>query len=158
MMRSVTAEGRRDDSPAAADVHVDLPSDLTAPGAAPWATRATLRQWALARLVEPVTLVVSELVTNAVRHGRPPVWLRLLRREHGVRVAVHDEDPATPAGGPASQEAENGRGLAIVQALAVDSGCSDVPGDGKIVWAEVAVTVEDSQPTDTQPTDTRPTV
>lgn len=121
------------------DVHVDLPQDLTAPGAARSIARAALGRWAMALLVEPVALVVSELVTNAVRYGRPPVWMRLHRTEHGVCISVHDEAPgATPVGGEqVPSDAESGRGLAIVRALAADSGSSSVDGDGKLVWAQV---------------------
>lgn len=128
------------------DVHVDLPQDLTAPGAARSVARAALGRWALARLVEPVALVVSELVTNAVRYGRPPVWMRLRRLEHSVQITVHDEDPRPLDPGEAAADAESGRGLAIVRALATETGCTTVDGDGKIVWAQVDVTPAEQPP------------
>lgn len=134
-------------APSGDDVHVDLPQDLTAPGAARSAARATLSRWALARVVEPVALVVSELVTNAVRYGRPPVWMRLRRLEHSVQITVHDEDPRPlNPGAPADDDAESGRGLSIVRALTTDAGCSEVEGDGKVVWAQVDVTAAEQPP------------
>lgn len=81
--------------------------------------------------------MVSELVGNAVRHGRPPVNLRLRRAGRGVQVDVHDEDSSAPAVAPATSEAESGRGLLLVDAVAADSGVAQIEGDGKVVWARV---------------------
>ena len=126
-------------------VEVDLPQDLTAPSAARSATRRTLDRWRLGGILEPVLLVVSELVGNAVRHGRPPVEMRLRRFGTGVRIDVHDEakgdgivsaTSATSATS-ASDEAESGRGLLLVEAVSDDSGVEQIEGDGKVVWATV---------------------
>lgn len=131
----VTAERRTlppDDA-----VHVDLPEDLTAPQAARAQTRGVLADWRLSNLLEPVGLVVSELVANAVRHGRPPVDLLLRRSGRSIRVEIHDEAPV-PLLRPveASPEAESGRGLAIVEEVADDAGLEQIPGDGKVAWAQ----------------------
>jgi anti-sigma regulatory factor (Ser/Thr protein kinase) len=72
---------------------------------------------ALDDLVDDVALVVSELVTNAVVHGEPPLVLEVIPREDGVRRTVtiisHDGGPwdGTPP------DPVRGRGLAIVRAL-----------------------------------------
>lgn len=118
-------------------VHVDLPPDLTAAGAAREQTRAALRRWRLPDLLDPVALAVSELVSNAVRHGRPPVVMLLRRTSRNVRVEVHDEAPAhdVPTVPALSAEAESGRGLLIIDALSGDTGVEQVPGDGKVTWA-----------------------
>ncbi|MDT7569991.1 MAG: hypothetical protein QOE05_165 [Actinomycetota bacterium] len=121
----------------ASDVQVDLPSDLTAAREARAATRRILPGWRLGALLDPVLLVVSELVGNAVRHGRPPVDLRLRKTDRGVRVDVHDEDSAPPATSATSHDAESGRGLMLVDAVAVDTGVEQIEGDGKVVWARV---------------------
>ena len=117
-------------------VDVPLPQDLTAPAVARGAVRRLLDSWRLQAVLEPVLLAVSELVTNALRHGRPPVALRLVRTGHSVEVDVHDGSRDLPPGtaGP-EEDAESGRGLGIVEAMAVDTGCEPVPDDGKIVWA-----------------------
>lgn len=121
----------------AASVHVDLPSDLRAAGQARRATRDVLMRWRLAHLVDAVTLAVSELVTNAVRYGRPPVSIELQRQAEQVRLDVHDGDPAEPPGAPgdAAADAESGRGLAIVQALADEVVVEQVASDGKVIRA-----------------------
>ena len=116
-------------------VHVDLPQDQRAPAQARRATRDALTAWRLTGLVDSVVLAVSELVTNAVRHGRPTVFLELLRRSDRVSVRVHDGDPTEPpgTGGEALSDAESGRGLAIVRELADELAVEQVTDDGKIV-------------------------
>ena len=89
--------------------------------------------------MEPLQLVVSELVGNAVRHGRPPVQMWLRRVGRGVRVDVHDEAALVP---PTSAtlsgvDAESGRGLFLVDAVSAESGVDEVEGDGKLTWARV---------------------
>ena len=118
-------------------VDVDLPADLTAPRAARDATRGALRSWRLAKLLDPVLLTVSELVGNAIRHGRPPVALRLRRHGPGVQVAVHDEDPQPPRQPGDDVGRESGRGLLLVRALASETGVEQVQDDGKVVWAQI---------------------
>jgi len=128
-------------------VHADLTADLTAPTQARALTRRTLHRWSLQGLVEPVTLAVSELVANAVRHGRPPVALSLSRQRRQVHIEVHDEAPAALVEQPTpGAEAESGRGLSIVQALADDTGIQEIDDDGKIVWADFS-TVGDAAST-----------
>jgi signal transduction histidine kinase len=121
----------------AGELKVELPPDLTAAREARAATKRVLPRWRLAALLDPVLLVVSELVGNAVRHGRPPVDLRLRKAGQGVRVAVHDDDSAPPTAVEATRDAESGRGLLLVDALASESGVEQIEGDGKVVWARV---------------------
>ena len=118
-------------------VSVELPADQSAPSAARRTTREALGRWQLPALVDQVVLVVSELVTNSVRYGRPPLRLVLTRRSRSVRVDVHDavaSEPQLPDG-QASEDGESGRGLLIVSAVADDVGVEQVPGDGKHVFA-----------------------
>lgn len=119
------------------EVQVDLPQDLTAPAAARTAARTTLGRWRLPTLLDPVLLTVSELVGNAVRHGRPPVWLSLRRSGRGVHVQVHDEEHGVPRTGTQSESAESGRGLLLVEAMATDTGVEQIEDDGKVVWAQI---------------------
>lgn len=119
-------------------VDVSLPNEPAAAGQARGVVRDTLTRWRLPLLIESCALAVSELVTNAVRHGRPPIGMRLRRRPRDVRLDVRDSDPQTgpaPDGGDAIKERESGRGLNIVQAIADDSGSEHIPGDGKTVFA-----------------------
>ena len=118
-------------------VRVELPAGPQAPSRARRATREALTRWQLPSLVDRVVLVVSELLTNSVRYGRPPLCLVLTRRPRTVRVDVHDAVPSEPplqaaAGSP---DAESGRGLLIVSAVADSVGVEQIPGDGKQVFA-----------------------
>lgn len=119
------------------EVSVELPADKQAPGQARRAAREVLSRWQLPALVDRVVLVVSELVTNSVRYGRPPLQLVLAREPRCVRVHVHDAVPVEPQvhDGPADPGAESGRGLLIVDAVADAVGVEQVPGDGKNVFA-----------------------
>jgi anti-sigma regulatory factor (Ser/Thr protein kinase) len=122
---------------------IELPTDDSAPALARSHVRRTLRRWALPGVVESLTLVVSELVSNAVRHGRPPVELLLRRVGHGVRVDVHDEGSVfgpvktTSDSDSEDPDAEGGRGLPLIDAVSVDHGVDHIPNDGKRVWAVV---------------------
>ena len=116
-----------------------LPSDAAAPGAARRQVRRTLAAWGLSRLAEPCELAATELVTNAIRHGEPPVTLDLECGSRDVRLSVHDAGSATPVWsddeGPAGQTDEVGRGLAIVAAVSDLHGVVRLPGNGKRMFA-----------------------
>ncbi|MFG3495293.1 ATP-binding protein [Streptomyces sp. NPDC047928] len=107
-----------------------------------------LDDWDLNAIAESAVLVLSELVTNAVRHapvrGRD-IETRFLRlATHGVRIEVHDASGVRPERVPPRADLSGGRGLVIVDALADRWGVSDRRGPGKVVWAELhaeAVTV-----------------
>ncbi len=133
----MTSPGERTPDTAPEPVRVDLASDDSAPGQARRVTRQALLGWHLPGLVDSVVLAVSELVTNATRHGRPPLWLELRRRPEQIQLAVHDADPTEPpiAAGDAARDAESGRGLSIVDALADDLAVEQVTDDGKIIHA-----------------------
>ncbi len=86
---------------------------------------------------EAAVLLVSELVTNALLHGTPPVTLLARRTRRGARVEVHDADPTRhPTLRPAQTELAAGRGLRLVDALASRWGWSP-SSHGKGVWFEV---------------------
>ncbi|SFB90093.1 SpoIIE family protein phosphatase [Streptomyces aidingensis] len=97
--------------------------------------RHTLRDWGLEQLTEPAVLVVSELVTNAVRHARGPVGVRLVR---GTRllVEVSDSLPDPPRARDAAPDDEGGRGLALVARTAQRWGTRREP-HGKTIWLEL---------------------
>ena len=95
-----------------------------------------LETWGLRDLDQVTILLVSELVTNALLHGHPP--LRLIARDilTGVRIEVHDNNPEgapqkRPDGG-----LQSGRGLQLVDSLATRWGWME-SGSGKCVWFEV---------------------
>lgn len=87
-------------------------------------------------LASSVALLTSEVVTNALLHGRGLVRLSFSADRTRVRVEVGDDDPAHPRVPEQLGGAESGRGMLIVAALASDWGVVDVPG-GKVVWFEL---------------------
>jgi anti-sigma regulatory factor (Ser/Thr protein kinase) len=111
-------------------------------------TGEALREWGCAAgRTDDVLLCVSELTTNALLHGVPPgrgFLLQLSRGEGGVlRVEVHDSgdpwpaDVATTERPQVAPDDEDGRGLALVGALADKWDVMD-RRPGKVVWCEFA--------------------
>ena len=96
--------------------------------------RDTLAAWGLAELSDTVELLVSELVTNAVRHGAGDIGLRLIRAG-SLLCEVRDEGHDLPALRSNDITAESGRGLQLVTALADRWGTQRTP-TGKVVWFE----------------------
>ena len=107
-------------------------------------TRATLRDWGMTALTDLAELVVSELVTNALRHGIPTarrlgeehcVRLRLLAQAPFVMCMVADPERSIPVLKDADPAAETGRGLTVVEACCVRWGWHLLDEGGKVVWA-----------------------
>ena len=112
------------------------------PEGASFARRAMARVAVLWRLDKDMTetalLLVSELATNAIRHGAPPVRLSLRLDRDRLRVEVTDSSPALPTLGHPGPDQVSGRGLQIVQQLAATWGASSsAPKLGKTVWFEL---------------------
>ncbi|MEV5435555.1 ATP-binding protein [Streptomyces sp. NPDC052682] len=118
-----------------------FPADPGAVRAARSVVRAQLRGWALDSVGDLTALLVSELVTNALRHATGPIGVRLVRPSapHGVLlVEVSDTLPDPPRERLARPEDESGRGLQLVATASNRWGTR--PGaDGKTVWFELAV-------------------
>jgi CheY-like chemotaxis protein len=117
-------------------VDADFPSDTRSVGSARAFVQRTLEGWREDALGDTVTLLLSELVTNAVVHAAsaPNVAIHLLPDR--VHVEVADADTTELHAVEASPDAESGRGLALVEALADRWGQAALP-DGKVVWFEV---------------------
>ncbi|MER5184142.1 ATP-binding protein [Streptomyces sp. NPDC002896] len=104
--------------------------------------RTILADWGLPPdTAEDALLVISELVTNAVTHARPPAVLRLAWTEldgrRALRIEVTDAGPVSLAERPADlQPDEHGRGIPIVAALSARHGVR-THSDGVTRWADV---------------------
>ena len=117
------------------EVRIELPAE---PASAGLARRAVEQACAGGPAdLDAVVLCTSELVTNAVLHGRPPIALEVQTSPSSVRVAVHDGgfQDARPRR-PVDPEAMSGRGLAIVEILATRWGCEPTD-EGKVTWFEM---------------------
>lgn len=79
--------------------------------------REELAAWDLAAHADLVELVVSELVTNAVRHGDGKVEVRLARAGGELRIGVHDDGDGRPVVGQPGADDEHGRGLPLIGGL-----------------------------------------
>ncbi|MFE0811808.1 ATP-binding protein [Streptomyces sp. NPDC058794] len=104
--------------------------------------RGALREWGLDDVGDIAALLVSELVTNALRHATGPIGVRLVRRRAGpdgiLLVEVSDPLPDPPRVRVARPGDEDGRGLQLVASSARRWGTR--PGEaGKTVWFELAV-------------------
>lgn len=99
-------------------------------------TRKALAGWGYRGVHDDVVLVVSELVTNALRHGRSLPVLRLATTAGGIRIEVTDTDPTPPR--IRLPGADGGRGLRMVERLSAAWGAVRA-GEGKVVWSELRV-------------------
>lgn len=101
--------------------------------------RARLLDWGLPDAVETAELLVSEVVTNAVRHATgESLGLRLVRTD-ALLCEVTDDEPTLPALLSAGVYEESGRGLRVVSRLAHEWGAS-ATGHHKTVWFEQVLT------------------
>ncbi|MET9803432.1 SpoIIE family protein phosphatase [Streptomyces sp. NPDC006368] len=142
--------GDRDDDIALLAARFDgiAPSDVAywflepeeqAPGRARRLARRALARWDLEELTDSVELLVSEVVTNAVRYAERPVTLRLLRTDV-LRCEVGDDSPQLPRQRRARDTDEGGRGLFLVNRLARRWGATRL-STGKVVWFELPTRV-----------------
>ncbi|PKW11715.1 integral membrane sensor protein [Streptomyces sp. 1222.5] len=93
-----------------------------------------LADWGLEELAFTTELILSELVTNAIRYGRAPIGVRLLR-DRTLICEVSDRSTTSPHLRYAASTDEGGRGLFLVAQLADRWGTRYTP-EGKIIWAE----------------------
>ena len=107
-------------------------------------TVATLHRWGMAKRSPDIAIVVSELLTNALRHALPgsgatrprrPIRLGLLQPGPWVLCAVADPAKAAPVPRTPGSLAETGRGLHLICALSDRRGYTTPSETGKVVWA-----------------------
>ncbi|MEV6588149.1 ATP-binding protein [Streptomyces acidicola] len=131
--------------------HLEIDLDVTAEAVPIFRTIvcAHLKLWGLADLTDRVTLAVTELLTNVLRHvtpdartGTASARLTVTRLPGLLNLCVRDFNPALPRLSYADDDAECGRGLHLVMASADDFGCSSVKG-GKDVWANFLIGIDE---------------
>ncbi|WP_274561112.1 ATP-binding protein [Streptomyces spiramyceticus] len=136
-----------------------LPPRYEAVGGARQFTKSTLAKWELGEHFDDVALVVSELVTNALRHALPadtpregdqdpPVRLHLMHWTSRLVCAVRDPSHESPMAREADDfSAESGRGLFLVDSFSDSWGWHPLAGtlSGKVVWALFRVRAAEQQ-------------
>lgn len=86
-------------------------------------------------------MVLSELVTNAVRHGGGEVDVTVSAGTSGIVIDVHDDSGGEVAPRQAAPWDTGGRGLHLVEGLSLSWGVSPGPSAGKSVWARLPCSV-----------------
>ncbi|MFJ3492356.1 SpoIIE family protein phosphatase [Streptomyces sp. NPDC086091] len=112
----------------------EVPVDPAAVGEVRAAVARQLAVWDLEELSFTTELILSELVTNAIRYGSPPVRVRLLR-DRTLICEVSDSSNTSPHLRYAAMTDEGGRGLFLVAQLTDRWGTRYTPA-GKVIWAE----------------------
>ncbi|WP_407561239.1 ATP-binding protein [Streptomyces sp. 184] len=129
---------------------LELAAVGTAVGIARIFTLLRLRTWGAVHLVEEAKLIVSELVTNAVKatgvtdphlawgtsSALNVITVRLVVQDDAIVIEVWDAEPTKPVRTDPAEDDEAGRGLVLVEALASRWGAYAARG-GKVVWAEL---------------------
>ncbi|MFF9316587.1 ATP-binding protein [Streptomyces sp. NPDC014735] len=109
--------------------------------------RTTLKAWGITASdrVDDVLLCVSELATNALRHGtvaNEQFLVKLTENDARLRVEVHDPSRRRPRAQQPGVDDPNGRGLLLVSSLADGWGVEPRSPRGKVVWTEFKVAVK----------------
>ncbi|TFE43290.1 PAS domain-containing protein [Streptomyces sp. ICN441] len=112
-----------------------LPHDPAVVTEARRRTTEQLTGWGLAEAAFITELIVSELVTNAIRYGKPPIRLRLIHTDTTLTTEVTDHSSTSPHLRHAHTYDENGRGLYLIAQLTQRWGTRHTP-TSKTIWTE----------------------
>jgi anti-sigma regulatory factor (Ser/Thr protein kinase) len=113
----------------------ELPKDTNSPAAARRFLRQATCPEHAGHVLEDAVLLVSEVVTNSVVHGGPPIVVAVdCDSTEGLQVRVRDGSRELPKPRVAESTDESGRGLGLLELLSDDWGVETEPGDGKQVW------------------------
>ncbi|MGP3983583.1 SpoIIE family protein phosphatase [Streptomyces sp. KR80] len=115
----------------------DVPHDPAAVASVRTACVRRLADWGLEQIAFSTELILSELITNAIRYGAEPITVRLLR-DHTLICEVCDGSSTSPRLRRAKATDEGGRGLFLVAQFAERWGTRYTP-TGKVIWAEQAL-------------------
>ncbi|GAA1892957.1 hypothetical protein GCM10009753_22040 [Streptantibioticus ferralitis] len=115
----------------------ELPAEPEMVGHARTAVARRLADWGLEELTFNTELIVSELVTNAIRHATGPIQVRLIR-DQTLICEVSDTGHTSPHLRHAANDDEGGRGLFIIAQIADQWGTRYTP-TGKTIWGEQAL-------------------
>jgi anti-sigma regulatory factor (Ser/Thr protein kinase) len=128
--------GRRSRAPEPAVLVARLPATAESARAARALVARACREWGLPEIELDATVIVSELVENAVRYGAGPGTVRVALGEDGLTVSVTDHAASPPLLHHPGADQQGGRGLVLVDRLSEQWGYRTTPG-GKVVWARL---------------------
>ncbi|WP_225994270.1 SpoIIE family protein phosphatase [Streptomyces sp. SS1-1] len=120
----------------------DLPSDPAVVATARSLVQRQLATWGLEETAFVTELVVSELVTNAIRYAEGPIHLRVIRDHHALICEVSDTNATAPHLRYARSGDEGGRGLFLIAQLTQRWG-TRFSNTGKTIWTEQEVAEEE---------------
>jgi anti-sigma regulatory factor (Ser/Thr protein kinase) len=108
------------------------------------ATRKALFDWGLGEHTDVSELIVSEFVTNALRHGEGPIRVRISCNVSHLHIEVHDDGSGRPVRRPVTVKDESGHGLELIDGLLAEEGgrrtvLEDATGAGKTVCAALSL-------------------
>jgi serine phosphatase RsbU (regulator of sigma subunit)/anti-sigma regulatory factor (Ser/Thr protein kinase) len=124
-------------------VAFDLPAEPAIVAEARSRAAIQLEAWGLDDIIFTTELIVSELITNAIRHAQPPIQLRMIL-DGGLCCEVSDGSSTAPHLRRAGRYDEGGRGLLLVTQLAESWGTRHTR-QGKIIWAQQPLPPQDSE-------------
>ncbi|HEY4851507.1 MAG TPA: ATP-binding protein [Streptosporangiaceae bacterium] len=106
--------------------------------------RQIVWEWGFRHLAEDAEILVSELLTNAVKASSSPdgagvVVLRLLANRERLLIEVWDHNPDDPQPRQADAESESGRGFSVIEALSSRWGFRRLSYSVKVVWCELLI-------------------
>jgi anti-anti-sigma factor len=116
-------------------LRLQLPNALTSPRIAREFVRSTCVDWHLGQISDDATLLVGELMSNAVVHTCAAPRIRLELRRRLFSVAVYDDEPGTVTMRDPGGSAAGIHGLLLVAQIATAWGCAPTSDCGKVVWA-----------------------
>jgi DNA-binding NarL/FixJ family response regulator len=115
-----------------------LPHELASVRTARLFVKEKVTEWQLEPILDDALLVASELAANAITHADSACRITLSLGSSTLRIDVTDTGAGTPEPQPPSATEEHGRGLHLISAMATAWGLEVLPGEGKVVWAELA--------------------
>jgi anti-sigma regulatory factor (Ser/Thr protein kinase) len=121
------------------ECRIHLPPVASSAAEARRVARSALAEWGLSDLDETVALLVTELVSNGIRHAQTQLELVLAFDGSCLRIAVTDGDPGPPMARARQELTVGGWGLALVDSLSTEWG-TDTDAGGKTVWFELDTT------------------
>jgi hypothetical protein len=129
------------------DHRIVLPALPSSAAEARRVARSTLDEWDLSGrpgLVDTVSLLVTELVSNGVRHAQTQLELSLTLDGSCLRIAVTDGDPHPPVARVRQELSVGGWGLALIDSLSTEWGTDIDDNRGKTVWFEIDTSATES--------------